>query len=161
MGRSDRETIMASKDETAIRELIQARNAAVYAGDTKRAIAPMAKDIIAYDLQPPLQFAGKAARDADGMKEWLGTWDGPVEIEMRDPVVAVDGDLAFAHGLSRMRGAKKEVGPVDFWYRTTLCLRRIAGTWSIVHEHHSVPMKMDGSGLAATDLQPDTNSGDA
>jgi len=153
--------IMASKDEAAIRELIEARNAAVYEGDTKRAVAPLAKDVVAYELQPPLQITGAAARDADAVAAWLATWEGPVEIEMRDPVVAVDGDLAFAHGLSRMYGTKKEFATGAFWYRTTLCLKRIAGAWSVVHEHNSVPMKMDGSGLAATDLQPDTDFRDA
>jgi ketosteroid isomerase-like protein len=152
---------MRSKDEAAIRELIKARNAAVYEGDAKRAVAPLAMDVVAYDLQPPLQIAGAAARDADAIAAWLATWDGPVEVEMRDPVVAADGDLAFAHGLSRMYGTKKEFGTGALWFRTTLCLRRIAGAWSVVHEHNSVPMKMDGSGLAATDLQPDTNSDNA
>ena len=112
--------------------------------------------MVVYDLQPPLQFVGAAARDADGMAEWLATWDGPVTIEMPDPVVSIDGDLAFAHGLSRMQGTKRGHVSGAFWYRTTLCLKRIGGTWFIVHEHSSVPMKMDGSGLAAVDLEPES-----
>jgi uncharacterized protein (TIGR02246 family) len=148
---------MASKDEAAILELIKARNAAVYDGDAKRAVAIMAKNVVAYDLQPPLQITGEAARDVDAMAAWLATWDGPVEIEMRDPVVAVDGDIAFAHGLSRMYGTKKGSGTGALWFRTTLCFRRTDGEWSVVHEHNSVPMKMDGSGLAATDLKPETD----
>lgn len=147
---------MLLNDEPAIRALIEARNAAVRAGNTERAISPLSGDVVAYDLQPPLQFVGAAARDADGMVQWLATWDGPVSIELSDPAITADGDLAFAHGLSRMRGTKQEYGPIELWYRTTLCLKRIAGSWSIVHEHNSVPMKMDGSGLAAVDLKPET-----
>lgn len=147
---------MPAKDEAAIRGLIEARNAAIRAGEVVRAIAPLSDEAVAYDLQPPLRFTGTAARDADGLARWLATWDGPVSIEMPEPAIAVDGDLAFAHGLSRMRGRKRDASaPVDLWYRTTPCLKRAAsGAWAIVHEHNSVPMRMDGSGLAAVDLQP-------
>jgi hypothetical protein len=34
-------------------------------------------------------------------------------------------------------------------------LRRADGAWRIIHEHNSFPLNMDGSGTAATDLQPD------
>lgn len=149
---------MLMTDEAAIRALIEARIAAVHAGETEQAIAPLSKDVVAYDLQPPLQFVGAAARDTDGMAQWLATWDGPVSIEMPDPAVAIDGNLAFVHGLSRMQGTKREYGPIELWYRSTLCLKRLAGTWSIVHEHNSVPMRMDGSGLAAVDLKPESGS---
>ena len=149
---------MAKNDEATIVALIEARNAAAHAGEIGRALAPLSDDVVAYDLQPPLRFTGAAARDADGMAQWLATWDGPVRIEMPEPTVAIDGDLAFAYGLSRMRGTKRHHGPIDLWYRSTLALQRVAGTWSIVHEHHSVPMKMDGSGLAAVDLEPEGGS---
>ena len=146
---------MPANDEAAIRGLIEARNAAIHAGEVERAVAPLSDGAVAYDLQPPLQFTGAAARDADGLARWLATWDGPVSIEMSEPAVAVDGDLAFAHGLSRLRGRKRDASaPVELWYRTTLCLKRGADAWSIVHEHNSVPMRMDGSGLAAVDLKP-------
>ena len=147
---------MPMNDAAAIRALVEARNAAVRRRDAERAIAPLSEDVVAYDLQPPLRFVGAAARDAGGVAEWLATWDGPVSIEMPGPAVAVDGDLAFAHGLSRMRGTKRGQGPSELWFRTTLCLRRVAGAWSIVHEHNSVPMMMDGSGRAAIDLEPDS-----
>jgi len=42
----------------------------------------------------------------------------------------------------------------SFWFRSTLGLRRLDGEWRIVHEHTSTPFHMDGSGRAATDLQP-------
>ena len=146
---------MGKSDEAAILALIEARNAAVHAGATEQAVALLADDVVAYGLQPPLRFVGPAWRDADGMAQWLATWDGPVRIEMCEPTITVDGDLALAHGLSHMRGTKRDGGPVHLWYRTTLGLKRVAGTWSIVHEHHSVPMMMDGSGLAAVDLTPE------
>jgi ketosteroid isomerase-like protein len=38
--------------------------------------------------------------------------------------------------------------------RSTVCFRKIAGEWMVVHEHSSVPFYMDGSYRAAVDLQP-------
>lgn len=145
---------MAGMEARAIRDLIDARNDAVRAGDTARAMAAMAEDVVTFDLAPPLQLAGAPARDTAGMEEWLATWDGPVSVVMPEPTVVVEGDIAFAHGLSRMRGTKRGGGPVDLWYRSTLCLKRGTDGWTLLHEHRSVPMKMDGSGLAATDLRP-------
>jgi ketosteroid isomerase-like protein len=54
-----------------------------------------------------------------------------------------------------MRGNKKGQGPVELWFRSTLVLQRGPAGWEIVHEHNSVPMKMDGSGAAALDLKPE------
>lgn len=62
--------------------------------------------------------------------------------------------LDFLHVASRMRGIKKDGGPVDSWNRRTVVLKRSDHGWKIVHDHNSYPMKMDGSGLAATDLTP-------
>lgn len=140
--------------QTEVLNLINLRNQAVSRGDPDAVIAPLADDIVSYDLQPPLQYEGAAARDTDGLRQWFATWNGPVRVEMPKPAVRVGDDLAVAHGLSRMRGDKKGGGNTDLWFRTTLILARRDGGWKIVHEHNSVPMKMDGSGLAALDLKP-------
>jgi ketosteroid isomerase-like protein len=146
--------IEGSHDQTRILEMIDARNDAIRTGDAARALAPLAADATAYELQPPLAYHGEAARDRKGLEAWFETWDGPVAIEMPDPTISVDGDLAFAYGLCRMRGKKKGEGHVELWYRTTLCLERQHGEWKVVHEHSSVPFRMDGSEKAAHDLRP-------
>ncbi|TIX40146.1 MAG: hypothetical protein E5W81_20850 [Mesorhizobium sp.] len=71
-----------------------------------------------------------------------------------DPQLMIDGDLAVAFGLSRMSGIKTDGTKVDSWSRRTIVLRRIGGSWKIIHEHASFPMAMDGSGRAVTDLLP-------
>ena len=144
-----------NKDEKSIREMIQARNAAVRAGDAKRALDVNASRIASYQLRPPLEYRDARARDAKDMEAWFATWEGPLEIDMPEPTILVDGDLAVAWGLSRMRGTKRDSGPVEMWYRTTLAFQRQRGEWKVVHEHASVPMMMDGSGAAAANLRPD------
>lgn len=138
----------------ALKQMVDARGTALANANVEAVVEPLAQDAVVYDLQPPLAFVGAAARDADGLHTWLKTWESPPRVELRDPQILLDGDLAVVYGLSRMRGKKIEEGLVDLWFRTTLVCRRSRSGWTIVHEHNSVPMKMDGSGLAAIDLEP-------
>lgn len=68
----------------------------------------------------------------------------------------MNGDLAFCHGFYRLNGTPKSADgqSISFWMRATVCLRRDAGVWRIVHEHESVPFYMDGSLRPAFDLSP-------
>ncbi len=143
-----------TKDEQDILALIRSQEEANRASDAKAVIAPLAEDAVVFDLPPPLAYVGADARHAQGLEAWFDSWRGPVSVELADPQIWVDGDLAVAFGLSRMRGEKKDGGPVDSWNRRTIVLRRIDGRWQIAHEHSSYPMMMDGSGKAATDLSP-------
>lgn len=141
-------------DEQTIRALIETRNAAIAANDLMAVVAPLAHDVVAYSLQPPLAYVGEAARDTGELARWIATWDAPPRIAMPQLAIRVDGDLAVAHGLCSMNGNKTGGGTVSLWYRATLVFARRRGAWTIVHEHESVPMKMDGSMLAAVELQP-------
>lgn len=142
-------------DIETIKSLIAARETAIANADAEAAIEPLARDAVVYDLQPPLAFAGADARDTEGLRAWLKTWkqSGP-RVEFRESRILIDGNLCIAYGLSHMRGEKIEEGEVELWFRTTLVFKRSEDGWMIVHEHNSVPMKMDGSGLAAVDLKP-------
>ncbi|MGY4397474.1 ketosteroid isomerase-like protein [Sphingomonas sp. UYAg733] len=140
-----------TNDTKAIRTVIDGRSASVRRGDAEAAVAVSASDIVAYDLQPPLAFSGDAARNADTLRQWMADWATIPTIVLHDPRIMIDGDLAVAHGLSSMSGANEGK---DFWYRTTIVLRRADDSWRIVQEHNSVPFLMDGSMKAAVDLQP-------
>ncbi|MET9626852.1 nuclear transport factor 2 family protein [Lentzea sp. NPDC006480] len=118
-------------------------------------VARYADDAVTCTLAPPLRNTGLDARDPDALAGWMAGFDGPITIEHRDLSVDVSGDLAFVHGLQLL--AAVPVGyPEGFsmWTRITVGLRRRAGRWLITHEHQSVPFYMDGSFLAATDLEP-------
>jgi ketosteroid isomerase-like protein len=141
-------------DETDIRDLLAARDTALARGDAAAAVATMDSEIVSFDLPPPLRLIGEAARNPADLDGWFATWNGPIESRFTDPVVLVSGNLAVAHGLTNLRGDKKGQGPVDAWFRSSFALVRRASGWRIVHEHHSFPMKMDGSNLVASDLKP-------
>jgi uncharacterized protein (TIGR02246 family) len=141
-------------DEQAIRQLLQTRPEATRRGDVDGMVAAYARDVVIFDIAPPLSHKGSEATDTGALREWLATWEGPVEVQLDQVQVRVEGDTAFAFGYLRMTGTKKKEGKQDMWMRSTVCLTRRDGDWKIVHEHTSLPMKMDGSQKVAADLTP-------
>ena len=141
-------------DKHRILDLVAQRNAAIARGDAAAIVAPLSDDVVAYTLAPPLAYSGAEARDAKAIEAWLATWDAPPRVELRDPTVLLDGDLAVVFGFAAMRGAKTDGEENVLWYRTTTVLHRSDREWTIVHEHESVPFLMDGSDKAALDLKP-------
>lgn len=140
--------------ESGIRALLAERDRALAARDAGALVASLAPDIVAFELAPPLAQTPAAARARAALQTWLDGWvEGPL-VERRDLRIAVSGDLAWCHSLDRLSGTLKGGRRVDMWMRSTLGLRRTAGGWTIVHGHTSVPMRMDGSFRAATDLTP-------
>jgi uncharacterized protein (TIGR02246 family) len=118
--------------------------------DADAIVEAYAPDAVMYDLAPP---RGRRGMHRDSIVAWLAGWDGPIQIEARDVHLTVDGDVAFAAALNRMRGRQSGEAQ-NLWYRTTMGLQKTNGRWRIVHEHASVPFYMDGSYRAAGDLQP-------
>jgi len=144
-------TNTTAKDEAAIRLVIEAIAKAHHDKDAAAIAAPYAPDAVLYDLAPPLRHLGQ---DLDGVQAWLDTWEGPIENEARDFNFTIVGALALGHGYFRLAGLKKGEGPIGFWMRATMVLRRDDSGWRIVHENTSVPFYMDGSLRPAFDLEP-------
>ncbi|GAB2836758.1 YybH family protein [Lentzea nigeriaca] len=143
------------RDEAEIRALFTELEDGMRLRDPARIVARFAADAVTFTLAPPLRNTGLDARDPEALAGWMAGFAGPITVEHRDLVVAVSGDVAFVHGLARM--AAVPVGyPEGFslWMRITVGLRRCEGRWLVAHEHQSVPFYMDGSFLAATDLEP-------
>ena len=124
--------------------------------DAAAVLAFFSDGAVRYDLAPPLRQApGTMVGDVAGLAAWFAGFDGPVLLGHEDLEVTADGDIAFAHALTRMTATPAGSGhPFSFWLRSTFGLRRLGGAWRITHEHRSTPFHMDGSFRAATDLQP-------
>jgi uncharacterized protein (TIGR02246 family) len=143
---------MTSTAQRAEIEAVLEKLASAHADHDADAIADSyAPDAVIFDLAPPL---GRRGMDRDSVAAWLGSWEGPIQIDSRDVDMAIEGNLAFVSALNRMRGHQGGEDQ-DIWYRTTLCLRRAGGRWRIVCDHASVPFYMDGSYRAAIDLKPE------
>ena len=144
----------ASDDALAIRSLLLERQDALRRSDAEAAQRPYADDAVNFDLAPPLRLRGAEATDVEGIRQWLATWCGGVTTRLSEVTVTIEVDMAAVWGLLHMTGDDKAGQHVDEWSRNTVILGRREGAWKIIHEHSSYPLRMDGSGLAATDLKP-------
>ena len=142
--------------EAEIRSVLEEYTAAYARRDAEGILAFFAPGASRYDLAPPLQQApGTMVGDVEGVAAWLAGFDGPVLIEHRDLEVTADGEVAFAHALTRMTATPTGApSSFSFWLRSTYGLRRQDGRWLLVHQHRSTPFHMDGSFRAAVDLEP-------
>jgi ketosteroid isomerase-like protein len=132
-----------------IRKTIDAWAAALSAKDARAVVRHYTSDYVQFSLAPPLETT---SGDEDSLQSWFDTWEGPIGYGADKTRLATSGDLAIAHGLGHMTGTKVGGEKVDLWFRQTLGLRKVDGTWRIAHQHASVPFYMDGSFRAATDL---------
>ncbi|MEV6768874.1 nuclear transport factor 2 family protein [Nocardia sp. NPDC051030] len=109
-------------------------------------------NVVSFDVEPPLQHVGIAAK----MKNWatVFTLFEDVTYEIRDLTLTVGEDVAFAHGFGRLSGTLAN-GPETkgMWVRITLCYRKIDGDWLITHDQASVPFD-NASGKGVSDLEP-------
>lgn len=141
-------------DEARINDLLDAYAAAIGAKDARATVAFYARDVVAYDLAPPLTIDARTERDPSHFQQWFDTWEGPIKSEGRDLEIVVGQGVAYAFGLRHLTGTKTDGELVDLWFRATVCFRIEDGAWKITHVHNSVPFAMDGSGRALLDLKP-------
>jgi len=127
--------------ETEIRQVVQTLNDAAKRKDLEGVKDCYVKDAIAFDLVPPLVTRGAEAY----ANNWLVAYEmfeGPMQIDVRDMVIHASDDVAFLYMLEHFGGMGKDGKQLGLWIRITSGLRRINGSWKIVHEHGSVPIDM-------------------
>lgn len=111
-----------------------------------------ATDVVSFDVEPPLQHVGVAAK----LKNWANVFMvfEKVDYEVRDLTVTVGDEVAFGHGFGRLSGTLKNGVATDgMWVRATFCFRKIDGDWLIAHDQVSVPFDIS-SGKGVADLVP-------
>ena len=143
-----------SREEAAIRALIDRWTKAAQEKnvDGVMSIYQRGPSLVAYDLVPPLQYKGWDAYRAD-YKAFFDHYDGPIEFEFRDLVIAAAATFGYSHELQRVSGTLKGGQKAAFWLRVTDVYHKIGGQWRVVHEHVSVPTNLE-TGKAALDLTP-------
>jgi len=140
-----------TKNEAAIRQLIDGLVAAIRTKNIDGVMSSYATDLVAFDIIPPLQFRGVGAY----RKPWQDVFERfqTLDYEVRDLGITAGDDVAFSHSLNHIHGTMTNGQKTDLWLRLTACYRKIAGRWRIVHLQASVPADL-ATGKAALDLKP-------
>ena len=120
--------------ENEVRAIIENWARAVESGDRKAILANHADDLLMFDFPDEVR----------GIQAYDRTWDfffdqpkGPIHYTPSELVVTAGDQVAFATCLVHCDGTS--AGALDF--RLTTGLKKEGGSWTIVHEHHSVPTR--------------------
>ncbi|MGW0004241.1 YybH family protein [Nocardia grenadensis] len=139
-------------DEAALRRLLDTVIDGLRAADLEALRQLYTSDVVSFDIEPPLQHVGTAAK----MANWAKVFQllDHVTYEIRDAAFTVGDDVAFGHAFARLGGTLKNGAAMSgMWVRVTFGLRKIDGTWLIAHDQVSVPFDIaDGRGVV--DLEP-------
>ncbi|GIJ78648.1 conserved hypothetical protein [Micromonospora phaseoli] len=140
-------------DERELHRLHQRWFAATAAKDLDALMAPIAADVVSYEHDQPLRYVGEAAVRAVCAAGLDAAGAGDVDWDVPDQTLVVDGDLAVAWGLNRIRVAPPSGPGVQSWSRGTRVFARRDGAWQLIHQHLSYPYD-PATGAARTDLRP-------
>jgi ketosteroid isomerase-like protein len=127
----------ASSVEDKLRRRIEELAQAIRDKDVDRLMAFYARDVVVFDVRPPLNTRGAEAYRKN-FEAWFALFDGPLGFEFTDLRVVPGEHSAFCHYLALVVGAKP--GHVTgYWVRGTTCFERRDGEWLVTHEHISMP----------------------
>ncbi|MET8651334.1 YybH family protein [Nocardia aurea] len=139
-------------DEVEIRERIAEAVEALRAKDLGALERLYTTDVVSFDVEPPLQHVGIAAK----LRNWATVFQvfESVDYEVRELTFAVGDDVAFGHAFARLSGTLKNGAATNgMWVRVTYGFRKIDGLWSIAHDQVSVPFDL-ATGRGVVDLEP-------
>ena len=129
-------TGIGTKDEAAIRSLIEKWAEAVRNKNIDGILANHSADILMFDVPPPIQ--------SKGIDAYKKTWDLFFDWSRDDPAfdiqeinITASNQVAFVTALMRCAGKTENESGLDF--RLTVGLRKFDDQWIVTHEHHSIP----------------------
>jgi uncharacterized protein (TIGR02246 family) len=141
------------KDSEQIRRLLERYVAACRKGDVKKVLSFYDKDLVVYDMPPPLKYTSKEDFKKSWEKWFSSVFDFPVQYDVIEMSVYTSKDIAFAYGIIYMCGIfKEDKQRVESTIRHTTCLRKKNNKWRIIHDHYSVPIGEDGKALMSLGL---------
>ena len=118
-----------------IRAIIENWAYAVRAQDVDGAVSRHSDDMLLFDVPLPVQSRGIVAyRESWGL--FFDNVPKPVVFDLSELSITSGDDVAFAHALLRCQ-AYDAGESEDLVIRLTVCLRKVSGQWTVVHEHHS------------------------
>lgn len=126
-------------EQLAIQSVYDKGCAGFAAGDMEATMSPYSKDLFLFDLAPPHKSGFERLEMVNtGLRAAMATVPTCTYEEMTIEVVGAD--VAYAHYILPFSATMKDGTKFAVDGRGTDVLRKLEGTWKIVHEHFSVPV---------------------
>jgi ketosteroid isomerase-like protein len=131
----------SSDNITAIRDLEDRFVSAVNSGDVDgimKCYVP-GKSFHVFDIVPRKAYYG-ADNYRKAWEDFYTHYKGIPRMTLFDLQITAEGNLAFGHCLTNIKGADSNGNPLDRMVRVSAGYRKIDGKWLKAHEHISVPV---------------------
>jgi len=128
----------SSRDEADIQALIARWAKAVREQNRAGIRADHDSEMLMFDVPPPFLSRGLDAYMAT-WETFLSWAEKPVAFDFHDVQVTAGKDVAFATAIGRCAGVDQKGKREELEFRLTMGLRKIDGSWRVMHEHHSLP----------------------
>lgn len=138
--------------DAPIKEQVQAWAKAIAAKDIDGVMSIYSPELVSFDLDPPLRYAGTENKRR-AWEKFFSIYSDKLSYDVTELSVTAGTDTAFVHSLNHVTGQLANGQPSDMWVRWTACLHRANNAWLIVHDHASVPVDV-AQGRAVLDLKP-------
>lgn len=134
---------LGSADEDQIRKLLKQWALATRKGLLDEILANHAKDVLIYDVLPPMKYESAAAYRLS-WGDWHPDTQGEGKFELQDLAIVAGNDVAFAHCFIQCGGTLQNGETFEDLVRATFCLQKTGGAWQITHQHGSKPYQPGG-----------------
>lgn len=124
--------------EAEVRQLVMEWAEAVRRKDLAGILRYHSPDLLMFDVPPPLQVKGIEAYERTWDKFFSWSHD-PVTFDILEMTVTAGDEVAFVAAVMRCSGREVSGEDIELQFRLTVGLRRSAGKWIVMHEHHSIP----------------------
>ncbi|HET7544043.1 MAG TPA: nuclear transport factor 2 family protein [Polyangiaceae bacterium] len=138
--------------EALISARVHAWASAIVAKDIERVMSLYSADLVSFDLDPPLRYAGTSNKRR-AWEQLFSLFPATVSYEVTELSITAGADTAFVHSLNHVAGRRTSGQVSELWLRWTACFRRTGDAWFVTHDHASVPAELT-QGRAALDLAP-------
>jgi len=133
---------MDSEGEGAVRKILDAYRAAVYAKDVDAFMAIYDEDVVVFDMWGPGWMHQGAASWRGMVEGWFGGLnDERVVVDVENVLVRETAEMGFVSAFVKYSAVSSD-GKVLRWLqnRLTCVLEVKGGVWKITHQHTSSPV---------------------
>lgn len=133
-----------------VQDVLENYTSAIRERDVEKFVSVYASDVHLYDCWGNWECIG-LSRWREGVKEWfdgLSEEGVTLKTDFDDLVVEENSNLAFLHCAITFAAYNESEKIRQMTNRFTFGLRKEDGSWTIIHEHSSLPINMDtGKGI--------------
>ena len=124
--------------ESEVRTVLEEWAAATRQGRNNDVLKNHAEKVVIFDVLPPMKYES-AESYRQSWDDWQPKAQGEGVFNLENLTITAGEDLAFAHSYIRCGGTLPDGRTFQDLVRATFCLKKVNGSWVVLHQHVSKP----------------------